>query len=78
MNPCIGEPLDAELTLRGDAVPAQIRETVLTHADIHAHNTFEHPDIVQLAATRDLSTNGKKFHYTFEPQSVTQLAIDLV
>jgi alpha-N-arabinofuranosidase len=73
VSPHIGEPVEATIELCGDAAAVRIRETVLTHADIHAHNTLENPDTVRLSAPRLLFTAGKNLPQTFAPQSVTRL-----
>jgi alpha-N-arabinofuranosidase len=49
---------------------------VLTHADIHAHNTFEHPDAVH-PTEGPAEVSGSRFTWTFKPASVTKLEIDL-
>lgn len=77
VNPHVGEPVEAALRLHGDGKVAQGRETVLTHTDIHAHNTFEAPDTVKLSDTRPLQVAGKSFTQLFAPQSVTRLELVL-
>ena len=77
VNPRVGAPVEAAINLRGDASVRQATETVLTHADIHAHNTFDAPDTVTLAAPRSLDLSGRSFRHQFAPQSVTSLTIAL-
>ena len=80
VNPRIAEPVEATITLRGDATAnsaGEVEETVLTHADIHAHNTFAAPDTVALAAPRSLPADGRVFRHRFAPQSVTRLVFAL-
>ena len=68
---------------RGDDRPARCRRgrrgrgVALTHADIHAHNTFDAPETVALAAPRAVRLAGAAFTHTFAPQSVTRLLIPL-
>jgi alpha-N-arabinofuranosidase len=75
VNPHSSEPSGAEVSLRGgEAKSAQI--TVLTAPDIHAHNDFDHPDIV-VPKTEPASVSGSRFSWTFKPASVTKLEIEL-
>ena len=77
VNPRVGAPVEATINLRGDAGVREATETVLTHADIRAHNTFDAPDTVTLAAPRALDVSGRSFRHQFAPQSVTSLTIAL-
>ncbi|CAA9562508.1 MAG: GH51 [uncultured Thermomicrobiales bacterium] len=77
VNPGIGAPVEATITPRGAAVSGAIEETVLTHDDIHAHNTFDAPDTVTLSAPRAVTASGGTFTHTFASQSVTRLTIPL-
>ena len=63
--------------MRGDAAAREASETVLAHADILAHNTFDAPETVTLAAPRPLAVSGRSFRHTFAPQSVTRLEVAL-
>jgi len=45
VNPHVSHAHETEITVRG-AKPASATMTVLTAPDIHAHNTFAHPDAV--------------------------------
>ncbi len=77
VNPRIGEPAEVEIALRGDARAVGVTETVLTHPDIHAHNTFAAPETVRLTPARSLAATGRSFRHTLAPQSVTRLDIEL-
>lgn len=77
VNPHIGEAVEAAVRLLGDASVVEARETVLTHADIHALNDFDTPDTVRLSDPRQLTVAGKTFTHTFAPQSVTRLELVL-
>ncbi len=77
VNPRIGEPIEATIHLRGDATAREVTETVLTHPDIRAHNTFDAPDAVTLSAPRPLAVAGRSFTHQFAPQSVTRLEVAL-
>lgn len=78
VNPRIGEPAPASIHLRGEATAAIVRETVLTHDDIQAHNTAEAPEVVKLSDPRVLPLSGGAFEYIFAAQSVTRLEMSLV
>jgi alpha-N-arabinofuranosidase len=77
VNPAIGAPVEALLRLRGAAASGIAEEIVLTHDDIHAHNTFAAPATVTLSAPRSLAVNGSSLTHTFAAQSVTRLTIPL-
>ena len=77
VNPRIGEPAEVEIALRGDARAVAVAEIVLTHPDIHAHNTFAEPETVRLAPTQALAATGRSFRHVLAPQSVTRLDIAL-
>lgn len=78
VNPRIGEPEPAVIHLRGNASAAIVRETILTHPSIQAHNTFEEPNVVVPFEPRVLSLSGGNIAYTFPAQSVTRLEMSLV
>ena len=75
VNPHSDMPVDANITLcGGEAKSASV--SVLTHNDIHAHNTFESPDAV--APTEEcLSISGTTFQHTFPAASITAISISL-
>jgi alpha-L-arabinofuranosidase len=75
VNPDVAEPRETEISIRPGNV-ASVAATVLAEADMHAHNTFEHPDAVQPKAVT-ASGSGSTFHFTFPPASVTKLTITL-
>lgn len=77
VNTQIGAPAEATIALRGGAVSGAIEEIILTHDDIHAHNTFDAPETVTLGAPRSIAASGTSFTHTFAPQSVTRLTIPL-
>jgi alpha-N-arabinofuranosidase len=75
VNPHATEPRDAEIALRdGSASLAEV--TTLTNPDIHAHNTFEHPDSVSTVSAKVIMS-GPLLRYTFPPASVTKLSVAL-
>jgi alpha-L-arabinofuranosidase len=49
---------------------------VLSHADIHAHNTFQKRDAVK-PVDEAVQALGRTVHFTFRPASVTKLNLTL-
>jgi alpha-N-arabinofuranosidase len=78
VNARVGEPTYATINLRGDTGAAIVRETVLTHGDIQACNTFEEPGRVKLTEPRVVGLTGSSLRYAFAGQSVTRLEMALV
>lgn len=76
VNPDVTQARQAEISLLGGAAVSG-RATVLTNADIHAHNTFDAPDTVR-PRSEEWKPNGHNVHYTFPPASVTALQIKLL
>lgn len=77
VNPRIGEPVEAAIRLHGDAKVVEARETVLTHTDIHALNSFEAPNTVQLSDSCSSTARGASFNHRFAAQSITRLELQL-
>jgi alpha-N-arabinofuranosidase len=75
VNPDLENWQETEINVR-NARMAGARATVLTSSDIHARNTFEHPDAVQPVQGENM-TVGSQFVYRFAPASVTRLDLDL-
>jgi alpha-N-arabinofuranosidase len=75
VNPHVSEGREAEIELRGGAGKSGTA-TTLTHSDIHAHNTFENPEMVR-TQSRELKVSGSSVRYTFPAASVTLLQIEL-
>jgi alpha-L-arabinofuranosidase len=75
VNPHVSQPREASIDLLGGEMGSG-RVTTLTHTDIHAHNTFENPDVVR-PRTAEMKGSGAMIRYTFEPASVTLLQIRL-
>jgi alpha-N-arabinofuranosidase len=75
VNPHVSEPRETEIALRGAAFMSG-SATELTHADIHAHNTFDQRQVV-VPKDKTLEVKGKILNYTFPPASVTKLALTL-
>jgi len=75
VNPSTTESRLAELTLRGGTVK-EASMTFLTNSDIHAHNTFEQPDVV-VPQTKALSVEAGVLVVEFPPATVAALNIQL-
>jgi alpha-N-arabinofuranosidase len=74
-NPHLSETRETEIAVRGArASAAQAR--VLTMADVHAHNTFENPNVVQ-PRNETATIAGGVVSWRFAPASVTRLQISL-
>ncbi|WP_165251028.1 alpha-N-arabinofuranosidase [Paludisphaera soli] len=69
------EPVEAEIRLKG-AEAASVRKTVLTHAELNAHNTFDRPDAVTPTAS-DAGLKGASLRLVLDPASVTRLDVTL-
>lgn len=55
-----------------------MRQTVLTHADFAAHDTFDAPAKLAPNEPRVLSLSGSSYEYELAGQSVTRLEMSLV
>jgi alpha-N-arabinofuranosidase len=71
----VKEPVEIALRLRGGAADS-VRQTVLTHEKLNAHNTFEEPEVVvpKMAAVEG---HGAEVRCTLPPASVTRLDVRL-
>ena len=68
----VTEPAEVSIQLRGGAASDAIRQTVLTHENLNAHNTFENPhEVVPKAVT--LKPSGSAVKCTLPPASITRL-----
>ena len=75
-NPHLSEVREAEIAVRGGRpTAAQVR--VLAMHDVHAHNTFENPGVVQ-PRNDTAGLTGSTISYRFPPASVTRMQITLV
>jgi alpha-L-arabinofuranosidase len=75
VNPSVSDAREAEIVIRGAALKSG-SATVLTSADIHAHNTFEDKKHV-VPETRSMEVSGRSLNYSFPPASVTKLTLNL-
>ena len=78
VNPHIARPVPTTINLRGPGSAALVRETVLTHSTIQAHNSFQEPEQVKPTDPRPMSVSGQSLEYTFRGQSVTRLEMAMV
>lgn len=69
------EPAEIVLRLR-DGKAEGVRLTVLTHAELNAHNTFAHPDVVKPKETEG-KERGESIKVVLPPASVTRLDVRL-
>jgi len=73
VNPHASRALEAEVVVRGASV-ASATGQVLTNADIHAHNDFQHPDVVHPEAA-SVTVEAGRLRLRFPPASVTSLCL---
>lgn len=72
-NPHLSEPRETEIAVRG-ARAGQVQAQVLSMPDVHAHNSFENPTVVQPRSEQVAVANGVIRH-RFPPASITRLLI---
>jgi alpha-L-arabinofuranosidase len=71
----VRDNVEADIDLGGLRVSGG-KQMLLTHGDIHAHNTFEHPkEVVSLSSP--IQVSGSRFRRMFPPASVNVLELDL-
>ena len=75
VNPHVTEPRDTQINIRGMKMRAA-SATILTHTDIHAHNTFAEKDVV-VPREQSVEIKGDAVHFRFPPASVTKLSMQL-
>jgi alpha-N-arabinofuranosidase len=73
VNPNVSSATSALITFRGGEVTPGTVAT-LTHKDIHADNTFDHPDRVT-PAMAPIDIAGSSFSHHFPPASVTCITL---
>ena len=74
VNPDIHNPQDAEINVEGRRI-ANVRATILTSSDIHAHNTLDEPNAIQPA--EKAVPSASPFVFQFPQASVTCLPVRL-
>ena len=75
VNPDAQNARETEIEFRGARISG-MQATVLSSSDIHAHNTFEHPQALEPARVK-VSAGGSPMLHEFAPASVTRLEFDL-
>jgi alpha-N-arabinofuranosidase len=75
VNPSVRESRETQLVIR-DAKIKSASATVLTHADLHAHNTFDERCVVT-PQTKSIDAPKSALVYIFPPASVTKLVLAL-
>jgi alpha-L-arabinofuranosidase len=75
VNPHAEQAMEAEIVVRGASIAAG-RAQVLTNTDLHAHNDFDHPDVVRPADASVAVAGGRVVH-RFPAASVTALYLTL-
>jgi alpha-N-arabinofuranosidase len=75
VNPSVTDSRETQLVIH-DAKIKSATATVLTHSDIHAHNTFDQRSVVT-PQTKNIDAPKGSLVYTFPPASVTKLILEL-
>jgi alpha-N-arabinofuranosidase len=75
VNPDISQPRETKIILRG-AKAASATATILAANDIHAHNTFGHPDQVKTRVA-EVGLQPNSLSFTFPPASVVKIEVQL-
>lgn len=75
VNPDVAQTRETEVAIRGASIQSGTL-TILTHSDIHAHNSLEHRDLVK-PETKPLAAKGRSVAVTFPAASVSKLVIAL-
>ncbi|MGQ9487408.1 MAG: alpha-N-arabinofuranosidase [Armatimonadota bacterium] len=70
------QPAEVEVLIMGAEVQ-QAEVTVLSSDDIHAHNTFDHPDRVKPSAPQPVRVEGDRLYVTAPPASVVRILSEL-
>jgi alpha-L-arabinofuranosidase len=76
VNPSINEIRETEIVIPGAAIKSGTA-TTLTHADLHAHNTFDQRNEVT-PLVKPLPSTGKTLTVQIPPASVTKLELTLI
>lgn len=76
VNPHVSEPQEAAIQLGSTRVKSA-RLAVISHADIHAINTFDSPNVLR-PVERDVEASGGSLVCAFPAASVNRLTIELI
>ncbi|HEY8460063.1 MAG TPA: alpha-L-arabinofuranosidase C-terminal domain-containing protein [Blastocatellia bacterium] len=74
-NPDPKASMETEIAILGANIK-EVRVTTLTSKDIHAHNSFENPRVIEPQSSQ-ATAKGRAMAYAFAPASVTRLQITL-
>ena len=75
VNPHADSAVEASISLYDGSAKFAFA-TVLANSDIHAHNTFDAPNVVEPVEV-SLSASGSVINHTFPPASVTAISVEL-
>jgi alpha-L-arabinofuranosidase len=75
-NPDISQARETEIAVRGASLKA-VKVTTLTASDIHAHNSFANPRLIEPQESQLAPKSGGALVHRFAPASVTRLQITL-
>jgi alpha-N-arabinofuranosidase len=75
VNPSVNEIRETEITVRGASIKSGTI-TVLTHPDLHAHNSFDQRNAVT-SQVKDLQSTGRVLTLEIPPASVSKLELSL-
>lgn len=75
VNPSTDKTQETQIVVHGASV-ASAAATILSNADIHAHNAFEQPNAVQ-PKEAPVRTQDTMLHFTFPPACVAKLTVEL-
>ena len=78
VNPNLEHALTTEMVIHGGGAIASATGTVMSEADVHAHNDFDHPNAVHPRPATDEAACGGRLLHTFPAASVTTLQLTLV
>jgi len=76
VNPHVSETRETEISVRGASIGSAAM-TILTHSDLHAHNSFAQRDEVT-PQTKTLAASGKTITLSVPPACVMKLALTLI
>ena len=76
VNPSVSDTRETEIAVRGTSIKSGTT-TVLTHSDLHAHNSFDRQNEVT-PQVKDLQLTGGVLTVAIPPASVTKLELSLM
>ena len=76
VNPSVSEVRETEVVVPGASIKSAVM-TVLSNADLHAHNSFDQPNALT-PQVKDLQSTGRVLTLQIPPASVTKLELSLM